>query len=158
MTLAIATYLMKDFLEVETEKVRLRDSANKLVPPRIHIWDLPPKTAPNQQNPPKSQESDFPFIIVRADEGVDEENESTVQVKLFFGTVSRDEEGVIDVVNLIEGIRQTVLKSRILGGKLRLKFPLKVKVYEDQPNPHWVAEMTTLWEAPRIFQEVRDHV
>lgn len=121
---------------------------NVVTIPAVHIGYLPSKTASNRDQP------EYPFIIVRALEGK-VTDEHKVKVKLLFGTKSNDDEGYLDVLNLVERVRIAILRSGVLERKYRLdnEQPLMWKLYEEQPQPEWVAEATMTWLLPTIREE-----
>lgn len=88
-----------------------------------------------------------PYLLVRPSGHEDNgDGESSVSLHLIACLHAERGDGIMDIVNLIEHIRQFFLSRRILGGKIALEFPIKSKIpQEDQPYPYWVGSMETKW-------------
>ncbi|WP_312117946.1 hypothetical protein [Brevibacillus reuszeri] len=148
MTPVLLMRSLKTFLEEVVENVELTSPKGVLTKPQVFLEQLPQKSA-------SSQEEDFPFIIVRAMGGEDRTDGASASINLLVGTHSKDDDGFMDVMNIIEDVRQALLKNRIVGGSFRLELPLKWKLFEEQPWPGWIGEINTLWTIPTVIEEVR---
>ncbi|MEC0269061.1 hypothetical protein [Paenibacillus anseongense] len=116
--------------------------------PQVHIGYLPQKTATNAQN------GDFPYIIVRALKGSDEDEKGCgTTVKLLFGTQSTDDDGFMDVLNVMEDVRIALLKKRLLDHRYDMQLPYQWQLFEEQPSPEWIGEAMTTWTLPTILRE-----
>ncbi|MCM3141305.1 hypothetical protein [Brevibacillus sp. MER 51] len=147
MTPVLLMRSLKSFLEEVVANVELTSPKGVLTQPKVFLEALPQKAA-------SSQEEDFPFVIIRAMGGEDQDGKASVSINLLVGTHSKDDDGFIDVLNIIEDVRQSLLKNRVVGGSFRLDLPLKWKLFDEQPYPGWIGEINTLWEIPRVEQEV----
>lgn len=148
MTPVLLMRSLKTSLEGVVENVELTSPKGVLTKPQVFLEQLPQKSA-------SSQEEDFPFIIVRAAGGEDADgNKSTMKINLIIGTYSKDDDGFIDVLNLFEGIRQALLKKRIVGKSFRMELPFVWRLFDEQPWPGWIGEINTLWTIPQVQEEV----
>lgn len=119
--------------------------------PTVHLGYLPSKTKEN------AGQSDMNFIIIRPLSGEDQEDRNKVTVKLLFGTESQDDDGFMDVFNVMETVRIALLKKRIIEHLFPLELPYKWKFFEEQPQPDWFGEAETIWALPTVQQEVDIH-
>ena len=55
--------------------------------------------------------------------------------------------------NLMEHVRQALLKKRTVANKHRLILPIKSKVVEDQPFPQWQGLMTVSYTLGKPVEE-----
>ncbi|NPV30656.1 MAG: hypothetical protein HPY58_13620 [Firmicutes bacterium] len=150
MTPVLLVDALRDFIEdvvknywLETKKPDL----NK--PPQVVTGYLPPPEA-------SREEPNFPFVIIRLLEGTDDQEGSTVTVKIIVGTYSEDSQnGWRDVANIIQRIRTELLRRRVIAKKYRVEYPIKFEIVEEHPYPEWIGVMTTVWAiAQPIVEEV----
>lgn len=141
MTTVLLMKAIQAFLQAE-----LADDVTTV--PSIHLGFLPQKTHATIEIP------EFPFIIIRPLEGQDEVSNNKTHIKLLFGTESPDNDGFMDVLNLMERVRISLLKVGVLDSRYAIERPYKWKFYDEQPFPEWVGEAMTLWTLPTIIQEV----
>lgn len=137
---------LKRFLEQVIQHYSLETNVKTIKEPQVIEMFLPPKKY--------NEIPDYPFIIIRIIDGEDTETDATVKVKLLFGTYSEDRDGYADVLNMMERVRQELLKQRILDKKYRMELPYTWKVFEEQPYPEWIGEATTTWVVSRVQEEV----
>jgi hypothetical protein len=140
---------LKAFIEVVVNDYQLETKNKNMVkPPQVIAGYLPSKD-------PKSETPDFPFVIVRFAEGTDSDEDSRVIIKIIAGTYSEDaQEGWRDPANILQRIRTELMKHRVVGGKFRLEFPLRIEMSEEQPFPEWIGVMTTTWTIAQPVEEV----
>ncbi|WP_028551753.1 hypothetical protein [Paenibacillus sp. UNC451MF] len=117
--------------------------------PCVHAGYLPQQRSSDEDN------SDIPYILVRVVSGEDDIEQGTVRIKLLFGTHSREDDGFFSTLNLMEKVRQGLLKSRTVDDKYRMEMPYKWHLFEDQPYPEWIGEAETIWTVPTIIEEVQ---
>ncbi|MFH5187112.1 hypothetical protein ACHHV8_33520 [Paenibacillus sp. TAB 01] len=146
MTAVLLQRALCDKLRHITEHFMLNVPKSGVCAPHVHAGYLP------QQQSGSENVSDFPYIIVRILDGQDQD-ESIVRIKLLFGIFSRDDNGFVDVLNLMEKVRQSLLKDRVVDNRYRLELPYKWKLFEDQPYPEWIGEADTTWMIPTILEE-----
>ena len=100
--------------------------------------------------PPKRQGSkdDFPFVLVRADEGSTDQDSTEVRVSIIVGTYSEEYDGHEYCMNVMSRIRTALcsLPGMVLANRYRLKHPIKWSTYAEQPYPYWQLDMQTTWD------------
>ncbi len=81
-------------------------------------------------------------------------------VKIMIGISVYDEDkasGGHSLYNLLEHIRQALLKKRTLGGRNRLLLPLKTEIPTEQPFPEWVGVITARYTIAFVEEEGIDY-
>ncbi|MBG9799529.1 hypothetical protein [Brevibacillus laterosporus] len=135
-------------LEQVVKEYTLETNAGTIKTPQICKGYLPPKKKPDEQEP------DFPYIIVRLLNGSDTNDMSSVTVRMLFGTYAHDNEGFVDTLNIMERVRQSLNKHRLLEDKFRLEYPYEWTLYEEQPKPEWIGESISRWVIDQPYEEV----
>ncbi|GIO33122.1 hypothetical protein J2TS6_42630 [Paenibacillus albilobatus] len=155
MTAPSLLFALKDFIGEKTKNMQLGDGDR---PPAVHLGWLPNAGQPEVINgkliPPRASDSDFPYIIIRALDGEDGEDYGSVKIRILVGTKSADDEGYLDILHLIEVLRNSLLSTAVIGQRFEIKRPLKWTLYEDQPYPEWIGEIMTTWTVPTVLREV----
>ena len=100
----------------------------------------------------------YPLIIVSAQQIDDNEdggkmNDSTVKVGVTFGVYGADENAWRDLMNIMESVRQAVLKNRTVNRRHRLILPLKWETIEAQPYPFWFGYGTLKYTIAQPVEE-----
>lgn len=112
--------------------------------------DLRAPQVVNGYLPPKRQGSkdDFPFVLVRADEGATDQDSTEVKVSIIVGTYSEEYDGHEYCLNVMSRIRTALcsLPGMVLANRYRLKHPIKWSTYAEQPYPYWQLDMQTAWD------------
>ena len=88
------------------------------------------------------------FIYTLATEWEDKEDGtfSTCKAEIGFSIFDDNKtEGCFSLYNIMEHVRQALLKKRILAGRNRLELPLKSVVSDDQPWPQWQGIITATY-------------
>lgn len=87
-----------------------------------------------------------------------ESGESTAKIEIGFSIYDKDEaDGWRSIYNLVEHVRQAVLKKRILGSRNALLLPLKGELIFVQPFPQWQARLTATYTIGHIDEEGIDY-
>lgn len=157
MTIVYLIELLAKFCEGLVENYRLTtseiNSATEKAPQVVRYF-LPVKNPKRgSQNKP-----DLPAVIVRPIEGEDADNGSTAKVMILVGTCSNDNDGIIDAINLLQHIRDGILKNRFLvdelgNKKFRAELPFKWQVFEEQDRPQWFATLHVNYEIAQSQEE-----
>jgi len=126
------------------------------VTPRIHEGWVPPKTKSNR-------DEEYPHVAVRLKNGTDTKNESTVNIIIYFGSYSygtlkddklvEDYSGYKDIANMIERVRQELLKTSFLGPYI-LEDNVTWEIPEEQPYPYWTGNIRTTWKIRQIQKDI----
>lgn len=107
--------------------------------PQIIDGYLPPKRS--------TPDDDFPFVIVRAEEGIAQQGQTQVTVSLIIGTYTTETDGYAHCLEIMQRIRTALcqLPNQTLNARYQLAFPIEWRNVPDQPYPQWIIEMTTRW-------------
>lgn len=130
-------------------KPEARDAEGELRAPTVINGYLPPKRS--------GADNDFPFVVVRADEGTTDDEGTEVQVSIIVGAYTEEYDGHEYCLNVMNRIR-TVLCSLPFGtlkNRYVLQLPVKWSGYAEQPWPYWQIDMTTTWliHAPQTIED-----
>ncbi|MGI6436406.1 MAG: hypothetical protein ACOX0F_13855 [Syntrophomonadaceae bacterium] len=136
------------FLETVLTEFLLETGKGQDKAPQVAEGWLPPKGS--------SDKPDFPYVIVRLCEGTDSEERGQATIKIIVGTYSEEIEGWKDVGNIIMRIRNTLLITRILNNRYQLELPLKWQLFEEQPYPEWIGQITTKWTIALPIEQVKE--
>lgn len=140
MTVVLLMKAIESFLEQEL-------AGNVSTVPAIHLGYLPKKTKDTLNAP------EFPCILIRALKGFDEDA-SRPKIKLFFATESEENDGFLELMNLMERVRIALLRKGCLDQRFRLERPYEWEIYEEQAEPVWIGEALTQWTMPTVLEEV----
>lgn len=138
---------LREYIESAIKELRL-PAANKSgdKQPQVISGYLPEKKPIKQQVIP-----DIPFVIVRylGDEG------NAAKIKLLIAVYSEEEtEGWRDLLRVMERMKISLLKQRIIGRAFRLaENSIKLEMLEEQPYPAWYGIITCNYELPPIVEE-----
>lgn len=147
--------LQKFLQERVAGKIKLQAPAKDidtygLVHPAVHVGWIPPKLPENIS--PESQVTDIPCIIVGMDEGEDDGDSASLNIRLSFVTFSEglmkdgklypNYEGYKDLINLIALTRRELSAAVTIGSVTSVQRPFKWGMYKDQPAPYWYGWMT----------------
>lgn len=149
---------------VENELTKaIRDRATEILSLLVFPTDSPndEQRAPTVINgflPPKrsKDDPDFPFVIVRPGEGTTgSDGMSRVTVKMLIGCFSEDFDGHEYGLIVLAQLRTGFMQHPTLESRFRMELPFNWKLYDDQPYPEWMIEITTQWTIPTP-QEIPD--
>lgn len=132
------TDALREYIEAAVKDLRLpvkNGTCGEERVPQVLDFDLPPKRS--------GEKDDFPFVIVRADSGEIEAEQSEIDVYIIVGCYSDDFTANRDCLNVMSRIRNalTMLPNGILADKYELQYPLKWTLHGEQPNPQSQLDM-----------------
>lgn len=79
---------------------------------------------------------------------------ATAQVEIGFNIHDEDvNDGWRSLYNLMEHVRQALLKDRCLKAKNSLDFPLRMEIVTDQPYPQWQGKITATYSLGQPMEE-----
>lgn len=96
----------------------------------------------------------IPCILIMLDEDTDRDTGDTTAVRLVFGTYGGgnydcqdagipDNQGYIDLLNLMEQIKQALMSQTILGGQCSISKPYVIGIYDTKVTwPYWYGYST----------------
>lgn len=128
------------FIEEVVKDFRLPTKTDKAGrAPKVIDGYLPPKRSAN--------DDDFPFVIVRAEEGTSDRGQTTVTVSFIIGGYSTETDGYMHCLEVMERIRGALcqLPNQTLNARYQLTFPIEWRNVPEQPYPYWQIELTTRW-------------
>ncbi|MGN1149406.1 MAG: hypothetical protein ACI4SY_01730 [Sutterella sp.] len=128
------------FLEDALKETRFPTKSGSVIrAPKVFNGYLPPK---------RSQlDDDFPFVIVRAEDGTSDRGQTTATVSLIIGCYSEETDGYAYCLEIMEKIRLALcqLECQTLDRRFQLEFPITWANVTEQPYPQWQLVMTTKW-------------
>lgn len=133
----------KKVLESTLKNVRFETKENCSKNPKIVLGYLEPLKVDDDEA------DDFPYVLVRYMNGEGSEDESEVNLKLIFGIYSQDAKGWVDVLHMIEVVKQMLLKTRVFDF-YTLEYPLKDSIPEEQPYPYFYGFLDIRLKIPHI--------
>ncbi|MBM6732904.1 hypothetical protein [Megasphaera stantonii] len=96
------------------------------------------------------------YVYVLALEWVDKADQTFSQAKIEIGFSIYDddtEHGVLSLYNLMEHVRQALLKKRTLNGRNRLELPLKGELCDVQTFPQWQGRIEAMYTIGQPIEE-----
>ena len=127
------------FIEGALKDLRLKTKKGELRAPQVVDGYLPPKRT--------LDDDDFPFVIVRAEEGVSDMGQTVVTISLIVGCYTTETDGYAHCMEIMQRIRFALCRmpNQTLAGRYQLEFPITWRNTPEQPYPQWQLEMTTKW-------------
>ena len=133
--------------------VQKGDTEQESRAPELHKMRLPQST---------SYKKYAPYIIAQVVTAKDEQKhgsaaESSEVVRLIFCTYNEDEEeGSLDLANLIDAVRLRLGREVVFGGKYRVDTDAGIEsmIYTEDTAPYYGGEMMFVVECPPIEREV----
>lgn len=96
-------------------------------------------------------------LVISADDTADEQL-SMATVEIGFSIYDEDKaDGWRSLFNLLEHVRQYILKYRFIADKNRMEFPVKLKIPDEQPYPQWQATITVNYTIGQPIEEGIDY-
>jgi len=115
-----------------------------------------------QELPQKSDHTQryCPFILCSIIDGKDDEVESTIKIRIYFGTIDRDPvDSWRSLVNLMVHVRHALLSNRTLVVNKKRKgsliLPLTYMINQEQAHPLMYGQMDVTWQ---MYQPVEETV
>ena len=96
------------------------------------------------------------YVYVLALEWTDKADHTFSQAKIEIGFSIYDddtEHGVLSLYNLMEHVRQALLKKRTLNGRNRLELPLKGELCDVQTFPQWQGRIEAMYTSGQPIEE-----
>lgn len=126
MTSIILVDALKDLLDKSLEEYTYTDSEVNTRKVTVYKYYLKQRE--------RGDEEYTPYVVIRPIEGNDTLEESTVKCAIVIAVRDTDpEQGYVNTVNLIEHIRQCLLKTLYIGGRFPIKRPLTWAI-DNEPN------------------------
>ncbi len=101
------------------------------------------------------QEVQLPHIAVRIGRIDDRDDGSDVTLFIIHATYNTaEDDGWLEIVNMMEASRQAMLKHRFVGKKYRLELPMASEIQPEQPRPVWVGVIVATYSIFQTEEEV----
>ncbi len=105
-----------------------------------------------------TEKESFLYALALSWEDKEDGTFSTCKVEIGFSIYDGDKQkGCISLYNIMEHVRQALLKKRTLAGRNRLELPLKSEVSDDQPWPQWQGAITATYTLGQPTEEEIDY-
>ena len=153
MTLVDLLFALKEFFITGCADLILSTRDGQEKAPDVAIgW---PKAKEAGDNSPS-----YPYIIIRPPEYTDEtggDAESKAKVQIILGACGEGEDGLIELLNLSERVRQLLQTSGPINRKYRMGPTYKWALIIDEQTagfgPIWNAVVTTEWDLQPVFEQ-----
>lgn len=133
------------FLKNVVREYESQQSDGSYTPITVYSGYLPVKTNA------KESESCIYVLVLECEDG---DEQSAAKAEIGFSIIDGDtSEGWRSLFNLMEHVRQALLKKRTVANKHRLILPIKSKVADEQPFPQWQGLMTVSYTLGKPVEE-----
>lgn len=157
MTPVILLDRLKEFVEKATKDLLLPTKGTAKTPGGIRAPEVWKMALPDRN----SKVQKIPYIILQLVNGIDRQDEgegpsSQCNVRIIVGAYSEnDSEGAMHVLNVMDRIRERLLKTREVGNQFILEMPLEyLSIPDSDTAPYFFGEMMTVWRLPAVKREV----
>lgn len=105
-----------------------------------------------------AEKESFIYALAISWEDKADDTFSTAKVEIGFSIYDDDrQQGCFSLYNLMEHVRQALLKKRTLNGRNRLELPLKSDVSDEQAFPQWQGAITATYTIGQPIEEETDY-
>lgn len=133
------------FLDEIVKEYETKQSDGTYTRIRVYPGYLPIKT-----NAKESESCIYSLVL----ECEDKDEQSEAKLEIGFSICDSDPtDGWRSLFNLMEHVRQALLKKRTIANKHRLILPIKSKVADEQPFPQWQGLMTVSYTLGKPVEE-----
>ena len=146
MTITSLMDNLAEFLRPAVKEYCTKQKAGE-IPIEVYAGYAPIRTDPAEM-------ASFVYALVISAEDTADEKLSTATVEIGFSIYDDDKaDGWRSLFNLIEHIRQYILKHRCVAGSSRLELPAKIKIADEQPYPQWQGSITAIYTIGQPTEE-----
>lgn len=104
------------------------------------------------------EKASFIYALVVSTEDKQDDDYGSATVEIGFSIYDEDTtDGWRSLFNIMEHVRQALLKKRTLAARNRLELPLKGAIIDDQPYPQWQGKITATYTIGQPSEEVIDY-
>lgn len=144
---------LKEEIEIAVKDLRLRAENQEDKHVSVYAQHIPDEDFHN--------DSYYPLVIVSLNKVEDTEpvegSGSTATVGLTIGVYGEDKQAWMDLLSIMERIRQRVLIFRKLDRRFRLVLPVKWETVEAQPYPFWFGYGTLVYQIAQPNEQMADN-
>lgn len=100
------------------------------------------------------EQASFIYALVTSAQDTADGDMSTATVEIGFSIYDDSEyDDWRSLYNIMEHVRQNLLKHRFIADRHRLLFPVKIEVPEAQPAPQWQGKITAIYTIGQPYEE-----
>lgn len=144
---------LKEEIEIAVKDLRLRAENQEDKHVSVYAQHIP--------NEDFHDDSYYPLVIVSLNKVEDAEpvngDGSTATIGLTIGVYGEDKQAWMDLLSIMERIRQRVLIFRKLDRRFRLVLPVKWETVEAQPYPFWFGYGTLVYRIAQPNEQMADN-
>lgn len=144
---------LKEEIEIAVKDLRLRAENQEDKHVSVYAQHIPDEDF--------HDDSYYPLVIVSLNKVEDTESVegsgSTATVGLTIGVYGEDKQAWMDLLSIMERIRQRVLIFRKLDRRFRLVLPVKWETVEAQPYPFWFGYGTLVYQIAQPNEQMADN-
>lgn len=144
---------LKEEIEIAVKDLRLRAENQEDKQVSVYAQHIPDEDF--------HDDSYYPLVIVSLNKVEDAEpvdgSGSTATIGLTIGVYGEDKQAWMDLLSIMERIRQRVLIFRKLDRRFRLVLPVKWETVEAQPYPFWFGYGTLVYQIAQPNEQMADN-
>lgn len=144
---------LKEEIEIAVKDLRLRAENQEDKHVSVYAQHIPDEDF--------QDDSYYPLVIVSLNKVEDTEpvegSGSTATIGLTIGVYGEDKQAWLDLLSIMERIRQRVLIFRKLDRRFRLVLPVKWETVEAQPYPFWFGYGTLVYQIAQPNEQMADN-
>jgi len=144
---------LKEEIEIAVKDLRLRAENQEDKHVSVYAQHIPDEDF--------QDDSYYPLVIVSLNKVEDTEpvegSGSTATIGLTIGVYGEDKQAWMDLLSIMERIRQRVLIFRKLDRRFRLVLPVKWETVEAQPYPFWFGYGTLVYQIAQPNEQMADN-
>ena len=100
------------------------------------------------------EKASFIYALVISTEDKPDDDYGSATIEIGFSIYDEDTtDGWRSLYNIMEHVRQALLKKRTLAGRNRLELPLKGEITDEQPYPQWQGKITAIYTIGQPSEE-----
>ena len=160
MTLDKLEESVKERLTEALKEMYLRNKVGEAVPLNIWAGIKPLKNYSYMVEGEEKFCENFPFVLIQSFAGKDEGEECSVNLKLLIGICAQTTEtneaynnDHKDMLSIIQKIRLSFMKEKLLDSCFYLISPFKWEIYKEQPPMSLYGEISLNFKVPKINEE-----
>lgn len=105
-----------------------------------------------------TEKESFIYVLVTSWTDKVDGDFSTAKVELGFSIYDDDKkDGAYSLYNLLEHVRQAMLRKRLIDGRTSLVLPIKGEVVDNQPWPQWQGRIEATYTMGQPTEEELDY-
>lgn len=129
-------------IKMAVKDYRMKAEGQKDKPVSVYAQHIPDEDFEN--------DSYYPLVVVSLQKVDDAEPDngtgSTATVGITFGVFGEDKLAWMDLLSIMERVRQRLLVFRLLDRRFRIMLPTKWETIESQPYPFWFGYGTVVYQ------------